>query len=53
MGENISGEMSVKLNDDMMKAYEEILQKELQDLKMALKIEFRRELGVGREIREK
>lgn len=53
MGENISGEMSVKLNDDMMKAYEEILQKEMQDLKMALKIEFRNQLGVNKEIRGK
>lgn len=52
MGQNISGEMSVKLNDDMMKAYEEILQKEMQHLKRALKIEFRSQLGVSKEIIE-
>jgi hypothetical protein len=52
MGQNISGEMSIKLNDDMMKAYEEILQKEMQDLKRALKVEFRSQLGVSKEIIE-
>lgn len=51
MGENVSGEMSVKLNDDMMKAYEDILQKEMQDLKKVLKSEFRRQLGVSTQMR--
>lgn len=46
MGEHISGEMSVKLNEDMIKAYEDILQKELQELKKKLKKEFQSQLGI-------
>ena len=38
--------MSVKLGEDMNKAYEDILQKEMQELKTALKTEFRAQVGV-------
>lgn len=46
MGEGISGDMLVKLVDEMQEAYENILQGEMQVLKDELKNDFRLKLGV-------
>jgi hypothetical protein len=46
MGENVSGEMFIKLANDMKDAYEKILEGEIQTLKAELKNDFRKKLGI-------
>jgi hypothetical protein len=46
MGENVSGELLIKLVDDMKDAYERILEGEMQTLKAELKNDFRKKLGI-------
>lgn len=46
MGENVSNEMKNKLIKDMVDAYEKILQGEMQKLKLTLKVDFQRQLGL-------
>lgn len=46
LGENISGELLIKLANDMQEAYEKKLQVEIQELKKSLKKEFQKQLGI-------
>jgi len=46
MGTNISGDLLIKLTEDMVKAYNDTLQGEMQKLKKELKKEFQLQLGI-------
>ena len=46
VGNDISPELNRKLIDDMKNAYQNVLEKEMQDLKTELKKDFRIQLGI-------
>jgi len=49
MGDGITGDLLIKLVDEMKDAYDKILQGEMQKLKTELKEDFRNKLGIIKE----